>query len=162
MVNSAAGGTDSTSRRINKARRGSTVRWSRACARRTTSFPCPSALGTAFNDLLYFLIGQADGREGRAINNLRNHVTQNQYGDGMTTGPLRSTCCAIPAGGATRRWGGFGGSETLDVGRIQTICRVEEMSRNGGGSSCEIGVAEVCLMSVPSLCKQIITTNTLL
>ena len=83
MVNSAAGGTDSTSRRINKARRGSTVRWSRACARRTTSFPCPSALGTAFNDLLYFLIGQADGREGRAINNLRNHVTQNQYGDGI-------------------------------------------------------------------------------
>ena len=48
-----------------------------------TSFPCPSALGTAFNDSLYFLIGQADGREGRAINNLRNHVTQNKYGDGI-------------------------------------------------------------------------------
>ena len=48
-----------------------------------TSFPCPSALGTAFNDSLYFLIGQADGREGRAINNLRNHITQNNYGDGI-------------------------------------------------------------------------------
>merc|ERR1712166_1387505 len=48
-----------------------------------TSFPCPSSLGTAFNDTLYFLIGQADGREARAINNLRNHVTQNKYGDGI-------------------------------------------------------------------------------
>eukprot|EP00948_MAST-09A_sp_MAST-9A-sp1_P000287 g287.t1 len=48
-----------------------------------TSFPCPSALGTAFNDSLYFLIGKADGREARAINNLRNHVTQNVYGDGI-------------------------------------------------------------------------------
>lgn len=50
-----------------------------------TSFPCPSALGTAFNDSLYFMIGQADGREARAINNLRNHVTQNVYGDGIGT-----------------------------------------------------------------------------
>ena len=48
-----------------------------------TSFPCPSALGTTFNDSLYFQIGQADGREARAINNLRNHATQNQYGDGI-------------------------------------------------------------------------------
>ena len=48
-----------------------------------TSFPCPSALGTAFNDSLYFHIGKADGREARAINNLRNHVTQNVYGDGI-------------------------------------------------------------------------------
>ena len=48
-----------------------------------TSFPCPSALGAAFNDSLYFLIGQADGREARAINNLRNHATQNVYGDGI-------------------------------------------------------------------------------
>ena len=28
-------------------------------------------------------IGQADGREARAINNLRNHATQNVYGDGI-------------------------------------------------------------------------------
>ena len=48
-----------------------------------TSFPCPSALGTAFNISLYRLIGQADGREARAINNLRNHATQNVYGDGI-------------------------------------------------------------------------------
>ena len=45
---------------------------------------CPLASsGTAFNNSLYFLIGQADGREARAINNLRNHVTQNVYGDGI-------------------------------------------------------------------------------
>ena len=31
------------------------------------------------------MIGQADGREARAINNLRNHVTQNVYGDGIGT-----------------------------------------------------------------------------
>ncbi len=48
-----------------------------------TSFPCPSALGTAFNDSLYFQVGRADGREARAINNLRNHETQNVYGDGI-------------------------------------------------------------------------------
>ena len=48
-----------------------------------TSFPCPSALGAAFNDSLYFLIGRADGREARAINNLRDHATQNEYGDGI-------------------------------------------------------------------------------
>ena len=48
-----------------------------------TSFPAPSALGGAFNDTLYRLIGQADGIEARAINNLRNHVTQNVYGDGI-------------------------------------------------------------------------------
>jgi beta-glucosidase-like glycosyl hydrolase len=29
------------------------------------------------------LIGQYDGVEARAINNLRNHVTQNNYGDGL-------------------------------------------------------------------------------
>jgi beta-glucosidase-like glycosyl hydrolase len=48
-----------------------------------TSFPCPSALGAAFNVSLYHMIGQADGQEARAINNLRNHVTQNVYGDGI-------------------------------------------------------------------------------
>jgi len=48
-----------------------------------TSFPCPSALGSAFNTSLYHMIGQADGREARAINNLRNHKTQNVYGDGI-------------------------------------------------------------------------------
>ena len=40
-------------------------------------------MASAFNDTLYFLVGQADGREARAINNLRNHVTQNVYGDGI-------------------------------------------------------------------------------
>ena len=25
-----------------------------------TSFPCPSAMGTAFNDSLYFMVGQVD------------------------------------------------------------------------------------------------------
>jgi len=48
-----------------------------------TDFPCPSAMAAAFNDSLYFKVGQADGREGRAINNLRNHATQNVYGDGI-------------------------------------------------------------------------------
>ena len=48
-----------------------------------TSFPAPSALGSAFNDSLYWLIGHVDGLEGRAINNLRNHATQNKYGDGL-------------------------------------------------------------------------------
>ena len=48
-----------------------------------TSFPCPSALASAFNVSLYHKIGQADGREARAINNLRNHATQNVYGDGI-------------------------------------------------------------------------------
>ena len=32
---------------------------------------------------LYWLIGHHDGIEARAINNLRNHVTQNNYGDGI-------------------------------------------------------------------------------
>jgi len=48
-----------------------------------TSFPCPSALGGAFNVSLYRMIGEADGLEARALNNLRNHATQNVYGDGI-------------------------------------------------------------------------------
>jgi beta-glucosidase-like glycosyl hydrolase len=48
-----------------------------------TSFPMPSALGCAFNDSLVRSIGRVIGREARAINNLRNHVTQNKYGDGI-------------------------------------------------------------------------------
>jgi beta-glucosidase-like glycosyl hydrolase len=48
-----------------------------------TSFPCPSALGTAFNTTLYRLIGQAIGQEGRAISNLRA-AHDMQVGDGLT------------------------------------------------------------------------------
>jgi beta-D-xylosidase 4 len=48
-----------------------------------TSFPMPSALGCAFNDSMVRAIGRAIGREARAINNLRNHKTQNNYGDGI-------------------------------------------------------------------------------
>ena len=48
-----------------------------------TSFPAPCALASAFNDTLYHYIGAADGLEARAINNLRNHQTQNVYGDGI-------------------------------------------------------------------------------
>jgi beta-D-xylosidase 4 len=48
-----------------------------------TSFPAPSAMGSAFNTSLYWLIGHHDGIEARAINNLRNHATQNNYGDGI-------------------------------------------------------------------------------
>lgn len=48
-----------------------------------TSFPAPSAMASAFNETLYWLVGRADGLEGRAINNLRNHATQNNYGDGI-------------------------------------------------------------------------------
>jgi beta-glucosidase len=47
-----------------------------------TSFPCPSALAAAFNNTLYHLIGSADGREGRAINNLKNK--SNAIGDGVS------------------------------------------------------------------------------
>jgi beta-glucosidase-like glycosyl hydrolase len=54
----------------------------KACAC-PTDFPCPSAMGAAFNNTLYFKVGQADGREARAISNLRNHTTQNVYGDGI-------------------------------------------------------------------------------
>ena len=48
-----------------------------------TSFPAPSAMGAAFNTSLYWLVGHHDGIEARAINNLRNHMTQNNYGDGI-------------------------------------------------------------------------------
>jgi len=48
-----------------------------------TSFPAPSAMASAFNNSLYWLVGHHDGIEARAINNLRNHVTQNNYGDGI-------------------------------------------------------------------------------
>jgi len=47
-----------------------------------TSFPCPSALGAAFNTTLYHQIGAAIGKEGRAIANLRKH--NNGIGDGIT------------------------------------------------------------------------------
>jgi beta-glucosidase-like glycosyl hydrolase len=40
-------------------------------------------MGNAMNETLYHLVGRADGREARAINNLRNHKTQNVYGDGI-------------------------------------------------------------------------------
>jgi|EP01043_Picozoa_sp_COSAG02_P038732 hypothetical protein len=48
-----------------------------------TSFPAPSAMASAFNNSMYWLVGHHDGIEARAINNLRNHVTQNNYGDGI-------------------------------------------------------------------------------
>ena len=48
-----------------------------------TSFPAPSAQGAAFNTTLYHLVGHFDGLEARAINNCRNHATQNNYGDGI-------------------------------------------------------------------------------
>lgn len=48
-----------------------------------TSFPAPSAMGSAFNNTLYKMVGHADGIEARAINNLRDHVKQNKYGDGI-------------------------------------------------------------------------------
>jgi hypothetical protein len=47
-----------------------------------TSFPCPSALGNAFNVSLYHAIGKAIGMEGRAISNLRPHDMK--IGDGLT------------------------------------------------------------------------------
>jgi beta-glucosidase-like glycosyl hydrolase len=47
-----------------------------------TSFPCPSALGNAFNATLYHQIGAAIGKEGRAISNLRPHDLA--VGDGLT------------------------------------------------------------------------------
>ena len=47
-----------------------------------TSFPCPSALGAAFNATLYHAIGVAIGKEGRAISNLRTHDLS--VGDGLT------------------------------------------------------------------------------
>lgn len=47
-----------------------------------TSFPSPSGLGNAFNSSLYRLIGEAIGKEGRAISQLRNHDTS--IGDGLT------------------------------------------------------------------------------
>lgn len=47
-----------------------------------TSFPCPSALGTAFNNTLYYQIGTAIGKEGRSISNLRTH--DYGIGDGLT------------------------------------------------------------------------------
>jgi beta-glucosidase-like glycosyl hydrolase len=47
-----------------------------------TSFPCPSALGAAFNETLYDMIGSIVGREGRAFSNVRSH-TMNGSGDGF-------------------------------------------------------------------------------
>ena len=40
-------------------------------------------MGSAFNTSLYWLVGHHDGIEARAINNLRNHASQNNYGDGI-------------------------------------------------------------------------------
>jgi beta-glucosidase len=40
-------------------------------------------MASAFNTSLYWLVGHHDGIEARAINNLRNHATQNNYGDGI-------------------------------------------------------------------------------
>lgn len=40
-------------------------------------------MAAAFNNSLYWLVGHHDGIEARAINNLRNHATQNNYGDGI-------------------------------------------------------------------------------
>ena len=40
-------------------------------------------MASAFNNSLYWLVGHHDGIEARAINNLRNHATQNNYGDGI-------------------------------------------------------------------------------
>lgn len=48
-----------------------------------TSFPAPSAMASAFNTTLYWLVGRADGIEARAINNLRDHKHMNNYGDGI-------------------------------------------------------------------------------
>jgi beta-glucosidase-like glycosyl hydrolase len=47
-----------------------------------TSFPCPSALGNTFNSTLYWKIGEAIGKEGRAISGLRDHDMN--VGDGLT------------------------------------------------------------------------------
>ncbi len=38
-----------------------------------TSFPAPAAMGSAWNESLYYLVGKYDGLEARAINNLRDH-----------------------------------------------------------------------------------------
>ena len=48
-----------------------------------TSFPCPSGLANAFNTTLYRKIGQAIGKEGRAISMLRDHHKMD-IGDGLT------------------------------------------------------------------------------
>ena len=40
-------------------------------------------MGAAYNNSLYWLVGHHDGIEARAINNARNHKTQNNYGDGI-------------------------------------------------------------------------------
>ena len=62
-------------------------------------------MASAFNNSLYWQVGHHDGIEARAINNLRNHVTQNNYGDGIDywREPLsaRSGCarCGTPPSG---------------------------------------------------------------
>lgn len=48
-----------------------------------TSFPAPSAMASAFNLSLYARVGEVVGTQARAINNMRNHATQNAYGDGI-------------------------------------------------------------------------------
>ena len=48
-----------------------------------TSFPCPSGLASAFNTTLWKAIGQAIGREGRAITNAFAQHSSN-VGDGLT------------------------------------------------------------------------------
>jgi hypothetical protein len=47
-----------------------------------SSFPCPSALATSFNDTLFYLVSSAIGKEGRAISNLRTHDAS--IGDGLS------------------------------------------------------------------------------
>ena len=49
-----------------------------------TSFPCPSALATSFNDTLFYLVASAIGREGRAISNIQNHNSNFGIGGGLT------------------------------------------------------------------------------
>lgn len=47
-----------------------------------TCFPCPSTMASSFNDTLFLLMSSAIGREGRAVSNIRDHVTD--MGDGLT------------------------------------------------------------------------------
>lgn len=71
-----------------------------------TSFPCPSAMATAFNDSLYLAVGHADGVEARAINNLRNHETQNNYGEHRARHRVSDTAHCTIAGSRVRHSAG--------------------------------------------------------
>jgi beta-D-xylosidase 4 len=74
---------DVTTHNSDKDKNGTTTTTTTTVCACPTSFPCPSALGTAFNTTLWKLIGQAIGTEGRAISNLRPHNEQT-IGDGLT------------------------------------------------------------------------------